>query len=161
MPLNGQGPRHIRTAHQAYRPDPSYRGACGGDNRAEERELAPSGTPCQIREPQEQPQQFDPPSRDKNRPKKNQSLRGPTDRKPGGQPGHKGNTLKMTADPDLVVELRPDYCRNCGSSLAKLPSAVEKSRQIVDIPPMVQKHTGSDKGVDPNLIYRVVQRGFR
>src|SRR5680860_842242 len=77
-----------------------------------------------------------PPSRDENRPKKNQSLRGPTDRKPGGQPGHKGNTLKMTADPDHIVELRPDYCRDCGTSLAKAASSVEKSRQIVDIPPI-------------------------
>ncbi len=75
-----------------------------------------------------------PPSKDENRPRKNQSLRKSTGRKPGGQPGHKGNTLKMTADPDLVVELRPDYCRNCGLSLSKAESAVEKSRQTVDIP---------------------------
>ncbi len=77
-----------------------------------------------------------PPSKDENRPKKNQSLRRPTGRKPGGQPGHKGNTLKMTADPDHIVELRPDYCRSCGSSLAKSSSALERSRQIVDIPPV-------------------------
>lgn len=77
-----------------------------------------------------------PPSKDENRPRKNQSLRKSTGRKPGGQPGHKGNTLKMTADPDLVVELRPDYCRNCGLSLSKAESAVEKSRQTVDIPPI-------------------------
>ncbi len=77
-----------------------------------------------------------PPSRDENRPMKNQSLRKSTGRKPGGQPGHKGNTLKMTADPDLVVELRPDYCRNCGSSLSRAGSAVERSRQTVDIPPI-------------------------
>lgn len=77
-----------------------------------------------------------PPSKDENRPRKNQSLRKVTGRKPGGQPGHKGNTLKMTADPDLVVELRPDYCRNCGSSLSGAGSAVEKTRQTVDIPPI-------------------------
>lgn len=77
-----------------------------------------------------------PPSQDENRPKKNQSLRKSTGRKPGGQPGHKGNTLKMTADPDLVVELRPDYCRNCGSSLSEAGSALERTRQTVDIPPI-------------------------
>jgi transposase len=77
-----------------------------------------------------------PPSKDENRPRKNQSLRKRTGRKPGGQHGHKGNTLKMTADPDHIVELRPDYCRGCGSSLAKASSAMEKSRQIVDIPPI-------------------------
>ena len=76
-----------------------------------------------------------PPSRDENRPRKNQSLRKNTGRKRGGQPGHKGNTLKMTADPDLVVELRPEYCRDCGSSLSRAGSAVERSRQTVDMPP--------------------------
>ncbi|HUH47515.1 MAG TPA: IS66 family transposase [Arenibacter sp.] len=77
-----------------------------------------------------------PPSKDEDRPKKNQSLRRATGRKPGGQPGHKGNTLKMMADPDHIVELRPDYCRSCGSSLAESPSALERSRQVVDIPPI-------------------------
>ena len=58
-----------------------------------------------------------PPSIDPNRAKRNRSLRKATGRKAGGQPGHKGNTLRMNADPDVVVELRPDYCRNCGPSL--------------------------------------------
>src|SRR5690606_9124557 len=62
-----------------------------------------------------------PPSKDENRPQKNQSLRGATGKKPGGQPGRKGNTLKMTADPDKVIDLRPDYCRDCGSPLADRP----------------------------------------
>ena len=35
-----------------------------------------------------------PPSQDQNRPRKNQSLREPTDRKAGGQPGHEGTTLE-------------------------------------------------------------------
>lgn len=77
-----------------------------------------------------------PPSRDDNRPKKNQSLRKGSGRKPGGQPGHKGNTLKMTADPDHIVDLRPNYCRDCGSPLARAASTVERSRQTVDIPPV-------------------------
>ena len=77
-----------------------------------------------------------PPSRDQNRPKKNQSLRKATGRKPGGQPGHKGSTLKMTATPDNIIELRPGYCRNCGSSLEYVPSIKGSSRQIVDIPPI-------------------------
>ena len=77
-----------------------------------------------------------PPSKDENRPKKNQSLRKRTGRKPGGQPGHKGNTLKMTADPDHIVELRPEYCRDCGSSLGHVPPVMDKKRQSVDIPPI-------------------------
>ena len=34
-----------------------------------------------------------PPSKDENRPKKNQSLRKKSGKKPGGQPGHEGKTL--------------------------------------------------------------------
>jgi transposase len=77
-----------------------------------------------------------PPSRDVNRPKKNRSLRKATGRKPGGQPGNKGNTLKMNPDPDHVVELRPEYCRACGSAMGYLPSTMERVRQTVDVPPV-------------------------
>lgn len=76
------------------------------------------------------------PSMDVNRPKKNQSLRKKTNRKVGGQPGHKGTTLKKTNTPDHIVELHPDYCNQCGSSLLGLPSVFAKSRQVVDIPPI-------------------------
>ena len=77
-----------------------------------------------------------PPSKDEDRPKKNQSLRRPSGRKPGGQPGHKGKTLEMTATPDRTIELHPDYCHNCGLSLENVTSTKESSRQIVDIPPI-------------------------
>lgn len=77
-----------------------------------------------------------PPSRDENRPKKNQSLRRPTGKKPGGQSGHKGKTLEMTAFPDIVIDLEPGHCRNCGSSLEHVPSVREGARQVVDIPPI-------------------------
>ena len=77
-----------------------------------------------------------PPSKDENRPRKNQSLRRPTGKKRGGQPGRKGKTLEMTADPDTTIELHPDYCRNCGLSLENVTSNKERSRQIVDIPPV-------------------------
>lgn len=77
-----------------------------------------------------------PPSKDENRPKKNQSLRRPTGRKPGGQPGHKGKTLEMTAFPDSIVELAPDYCRSCGASLSERPLTGEGVRQVVDMPPI-------------------------
>lgn len=53
-----------------------------------------------------------PPSKDENRPKRNQSLRSKTGRKPGGQLGHKGNTLKMVETPDLIEKHIPSY-RSC------------------------------------------------
>lgn len=76
------------------------------------------------------------PSKDENRPKKNQSLRRPSGKKPGGQHGHKGRTLEMTAEPDLVINLVPDYCRDCGASLDDITAIKEAARQIVDIPPI-------------------------
>ena len=82
-----------------------------------------------------------PPSRDENRPKPNQSLRKPTGKKPGGQKGRKGKTLEMTAFPDTIIKLMPDYCRSCGSSLEEKFPLKGKSRQIVDIPPIKAIYT--------------------
>ena len=52
-----------------------------------------------------------PPSRDENRPKRNQSLREKSCRKPGGQEGHRGATLTMVEIPDKIEKLIPDYCK--------------------------------------------------
>ena len=82
-----------------------------------------------------------PPSKDENRPKKNQSLRLPSGKKPGGQKGRKGKTLEMTASPDTIIELVSDYCRVCGTSLQDRPAVKGKSRQIVDIPPIKAVYT--------------------
>ena len=41
----------------------------------------------------------------------------------------------MTAIPDTIIELIPDYCRYCGISLKEKPAFKGKSRQIVDITP--------------------------
>jgi len=77
-----------------------------------------------------------PPSKDENRPKKNQSLRKSTGKKPGGQLGRKGGTLEMTSNPDQIIELIPQYCNTCGLSLKEVVAIKEKTRQIVDIPPI-------------------------
>ncbi len=47
-----------------------------------------------------------PPSQDRNRPKKNQSLRKSSGKKPGGQKGREEKTLEMTAVPDKIIELK-------------------------------------------------------
>ena len=75
-----------------------------------------------------------PPSKDENRPVKNQSLRSKSSKNTGGQPGHKGETLEMTAVPDRVVEHIPDYCRACGTSLEGKERHLESNRQVVDLP---------------------------
>ena len=75
-----------------------------------------------------------PPSKDENRPKRNQSLREKTGRKPGGQPGSKGNTLKMVETPDVIQKHVPDYCNSCGKDMIGIPFALTGKRQVIDIP---------------------------
>jgi len=79
-----------------------------------------------------------PPSKDenRNRPKKNQSLRESTGKKPGGQLGRKGCTLEMTLVPNRIIDLIPQYCNTCGLSLKEAVAIKEKTRQIVNIPPI-------------------------
>ena len=48
-----------------------------------------------------------PPSTDMSR--KNKSLRGKSDKKSGGQPGHKGKTLLQAVTPDIVTDLKDNY----------------------------------------------------
>jgi len=54
-------------------------------------------------------------------------------KKRGGQPSHKGKTLKMVAQPDVIVEHAPAHCR-CGQSLANVPKQDYMSRQVFDLP---------------------------
>jgi transposase len=68
------------------------------------------------------------------------SLRQPSGKKPGGQPGHKGKTLRFCfcANPDRVVEYRPGECAECGcplSDVAPIPGTTQR-RQVVDLPPL-------------------------
>lgn len=77
-----------------------------------------------------------PPSKDENRSKPNQSLRKSSGKSVGGQKGREGKTLEMTATPDKIIELQPDYCNGCGLSLSEVTATKEQSRQIIDIPPI-------------------------
>lgn len=77
-----------------------------------------------------------PPSKDENRPKRNQSLREQTDRKPGGQAGHKGSTLTMVEVPDKIEKLIPDYCNCCGKDLREIEALLNSKRQVVELPPI-------------------------
>lgn len=78
-----------------------------------------------------------PPSSDKHnsgkKPKKTTSSRKKSGRKPGGQPGHKGHTLEMSAKPDEVITLPVDNCVDCHRSLKNVSAELEK-RQVFEIP---------------------------
>ena len=69
------------------------------------------------------------------------SLRRKGGRKPGGQPGHPGATLRQVADPDEVVVHEPSACRRCGQDLAGRPVCRVERRQQFDIPPVTVKVT--------------------
>lgn len=64
------------------------------------------------------------------------SLRRRSGRKPGGQAGHPGQTLRQVADPDEVVVHDPAACRRCGQGLAGRPVRRVERRQQFDIPPV-------------------------
>ena len=64
------------------------------------------------------------------------SLRGKSGRKPGGQPGHEGRTLRQVERPDVVLRHEPQACSSCGDSLAGAAEAGVVRRQVFEIPPM-------------------------
>lgn len=74
-----------------------------------------------------------PPSKDENRPKRNQSLREKTGKKVGGQPEHQGTTLTMQLEPDEVLDLIPSYCNCCGEDLSNVEQEIVDKRQVFDI----------------------------
>lgn len=75
-----------------------------------------------------------PPSHDLFR-DKNQSLREKSGKKPGGQPGHRGETLLMSPNPDKVIEHRPDgVCPRCGRVHPEGSYKMIGKRQVIDIP---------------------------
>jgi transposase len=77
-----------------------------------------------------------PPSKDDNRVTRNQSLRASSDKKSGGQPGHKGHTLKMVEIPDEVIHHKLSFCKNCGLDISNHSSTICETRQVVEIPPI-------------------------
>jgi transposase len=74
------------------------------------------------------------PSKDENRPLRNQSLRQKSDKRAGGQPGHEGKTLECSAVIDTIVEHVPGFCNCCGKDLFDVPETLMETRQFIDIP---------------------------
>ena len=75
-----------------------------------------------------------PPSHDYTRIPKTRSLREPSGKKPGGQPGHEGVTLEMVEKPDEVIEHIPQYCTCCGRDISHVHAELVESRQEVVLP---------------------------
>lgn len=77
-----------------------------------------------------------PPSQDKGRPKRNQSRRKKSGKKPGGQSGHKGHTLEMRKNPTEIILLQSEYCSKCGEDLDGLEQKLISRRQVLELPPI-------------------------
>jgi transposase len=76
-----------------------------------------------------------PPSSDGlKKPARVTSLRERSGNKPGGQKGHKGETLQQVTDPDEVVNHYPSACSTCGVTLDPETSVGHSARQVFDLP---------------------------
>ena len=50
------------------------------------------------------------------------SLRKPSGKKSGGQPGHTGHTLSLSDTPDEIIDHHPSVCVHCGEDLQVVDS---------------------------------------
>src|SRR6266704_6475244 len=66
--------------------------------------------------------------------RKRASLRKKSEKKPGGQAGHPGHTMKMVETPDEVVRHRPAVCQHCQHSLEEVAGRMKERRQVHDLP---------------------------
>jgi len=74
-----------------------------------------------------------PPSSDINKPAP-KSLRTPTGKKTGGQPGHPGSHLDITTEPDEIILHEPSVCQNCPNRDVCISRAcVGETRNVIDV----------------------------
>ncbi len=78
-----------------------------------------------------------PPSSDFPKQQRTRSLRETTGKKPGGQFGHEGTTLRMVSNPDIIENHSPSFCTFCGEDLSVQHGIFAGKRQVIDIPPIV------------------------
>lgn len=77
-----------------------------------------------------------PPSSDGYTKPSPKSRRKKTGRKPGGQPGHKPARLEPVANPDRIIEHKPDICKHCKGLIDDSTLEQTQARQVFDLPPI-------------------------
>ena len=63
------------------------------------------------------------------------SLRKKSEKKAGGQAGHPGNTLHLSATPDRILVHGVEQCGHCQHDLHTVEALQVERRQVVDLPP--------------------------
>ena len=100
-----------------------------------------------------------PPSSDTFNKPAPKSLRKKTGRKPGGQKGHDGTTLKMVDCPDVQVTHRVEECEVCKKHLGNEVAGQIERRQVYDLPDLkflVTEHQAEIKQCSCGHVNRAV-----
>lgn len=109
--------------------------------RAENAVLRAENADLRARLGQDSSNSSKPPSTDGLSKPAPKSLRGRSGRRPGGQPGHEGRTLRQVADPHVRVVHEPAGCGGCGDDLSGAVQAGVAVRQVFDLPDIAVRVT--------------------